>query len=83
MFWAMCIVALLLYIYAIWRVFHTWAGRSQNNLLAWFIFLGLAGGLFFGLVFQAATHGPLHSLTTSFPADRADSSCAISGGSDA
>jgi hypothetical protein len=57
MFWAICIVALLLYIYAIWRVFHTWAGRSQNNLLAWFIFLGLAGGLFFGLVFQAATHG--------------------------
>ena len=57
MFWAMCIVALPLYIYAIWRVFHTWAGHNQNNLLAWFIFLGLGGGLFFGLVFQAATHG--------------------------
>jgi hypothetical protein len=57
MLWAASVVALLLYIYAIWRVVHTWAGRSQINLLAWVVFLGLAGGLFFGLVLQAATHG--------------------------
>jgi hypothetical protein len=56
MFWAIPIVALLLYIYAIWRIVHTWAGRSQMNLLAWFVFLGLAGGVFMGLIFQAATH---------------------------
>lgn len=54
----------LLYIYAIWRIAHTWAGRSQINLLAWFVFLGLAGGGM-GLIFQAATHRPLHPLTAS------------------
>jgi hypothetical protein len=57
MLWAVSVVALLLYIYAIWRVVHTWAGRSQINLLAWFVFLGLVGGTYMGLVFQAATHG--------------------------
>ena len=56
MFWAICILALLLYIYAIWRIVHTWAGRSQINLLAWFVLLGLSGGLFMGLIFKTATH---------------------------
>jgi hypothetical protein len=56
MSWAICILALLLYIYAIWRIVHTWVSRSQINLLVWFVFLGLAGGLFMGLIFQTATH---------------------------
>jgi|GraSoiStandDraft_42_1057292.scaffolds.fasta_scaffold3519601_1 hypothetical protein len=45
MFWAIPILALLLYIYAVWRIMDTWAGRSQINLLVWFVFLGLAGVL--------------------------------------
>jgi len=58
MFWAICILALLTYIYAIWLIVHTWAGRSLINLLAWFVFLGLVGGLFMGLIFQVARHNP-------------------------
>ena len=57
MYWAIPPLALLLFIYAIWRVVHTWASRSQTNLVAWFVLLGLGGGLFIGLFFQAVTHG--------------------------
>lgn len=54
------ILGLLSYAYAIWRIAHTWAGRSQLNLMAWLVFLGLLGGLCIGLLVEAARHNVAH-----------------------
>jgi hypothetical protein len=51
--WAICILGLGLYAYAIWRVVHTWAARSQLNLTTWLLMLGLVGGFSMGLLFMA------------------------------
>jgi len=54
--WAASIFGLLLYAYAIWRLVRTWAARSQLNLIASLMFLGLIGGLGAGLIFMVAAH---------------------------
>jgi hypothetical protein len=51
--WTVSILGLVLYIYAIWRIGHTWAGRSQFNLLTWCLMLGLIGGFSIGLFYMA------------------------------
>jgi hypothetical protein len=51
--WAASILGLVLYIYAIWRIVHTWAGRSQFNLVSWWLMLGLIGGFSMGLLYMA------------------------------